>query len=168
MNASWEVETLKVNRTLSKFKDTNPNRQQYLHPDAPEGDWNDIALNPYFLNYYFGNWYTPLFGVGNGIVTYGDVNVDEDNKIIIFGKHYPFTDCTLEYISAPERNPDYQIETCMVEAVIAFIAWQEKLNTEQNFYNWYKVGRGSLPGKKRTLQDINQAIRENHGYKIKN
>lgn len=168
LNASNEVSTLKVNRSLTTLKDTNPNRTSYLNPDTPNMDFGDLVLNPYFLNYYFGNWYTPLFGLGNGLVEYGSVVVDEVNKLIILGPGYPFNDLMLEYISAPERNGDFMVETCMQEALIAFMAWHMKLDTEANFYLRYQEGRRMLPKKRFTLQTLNQAIRSNHGYKVKN
>lgn len=167
MNASNEISTLKVNRALTKLKDTSPNRQNYLTPDVPTINLGNIALNPFYLNYFFGNSYTPMYGLGNGLIQYGDINVDEKNNVIILGPSYPFDNVTLEYISSPEKDDDYMIETCLSEAVIAFIEWKFKLGTEQNFYARFKEGRRSLPGKRFSLQEANQAIRENHGFKMK-
>lgn len=167
LNASNEISTLKINRSLTKYKDNNPNRQDYLTPDVPTNNFWNIALNPFYLNYYFGNWYTPLFGLGNGLVQFADIVVDEKNNVIVLGPTYPFNDIMLEYISCPERDEDYMVETCLAEAVIAFIEWKFKLGTEQNFYARFKEGRRSLPGKRFTLQEANQAIRENAGYKLK-
>lgn len=167
MNASNEISTLKINRSLSKYKDNNPNRQNYLTPDVPTNNFWNIALNPFYLNYYFGNWYTPLFGLGNGLVQFSDINVDEKNNVIVLGPTYPFNDITLEYISSPEKDSDYMIETCLAEAIITFIRWKFKLATENEFYARFKEGRRSLPGKRFSLQEANQAIRENAGYKLK-
>lgn len=167
LNTSGEVSTLKLNRSLTTFKDTNPNRPSYLTPNTPDMDFGNLVLNPYYLNYYFGNWYTPLFGLGSGLVEYGEMNVDEKNNLIILGNGYPYNDLMLEYQSAPERNGDYMIETCMQEALIAFIAWRMKLDTEQNFYARYKECRAMLPKKMFTLHVLNEALRSNLGYKIK-
>ncbi len=167
LNASNEISTLKINRSLTKYKDTNPNRQDHLNPDVPTTNFWNIALNPFYLNYYFGNWYTPLYGLGNGLVQFSDIVVDEKNNVIVLGPSYPFNDIMLEYISSPEKDDDYMIETCLAEAVMAFIEWKFKLGTEQNFYARFKEGRRSLPGKRFTLQEANQAIRENAGYKLK-
>lgn len=168
LNASGEVSPLRVNKALTKLRDSNPNRLNYMTPDTPDLDFGNLVLNPYFLNYYFGNWYTPLFGLGNGLVQYGEIVVDEKNGVIVFGPNYNFSDVMLEYISSPQKNGDYQIETCMTEAVIAFLEWKNKLNTEANFYARFREGRRSLPNKRITLQEINEAIRHNSGFKLKN
>lgn len=167
LNGSNEVSTLRINKSLTKLKDTNPNRQNYLTPDVPTKDFGNIAMNPFYLNYYFGNWYTPLFGLGNGLIQFSGVNVDEKNNVIVLDPTYPFDSIVLEYISCPEKDDDYMIETCLAEAVIAFIEWKFKLNTEQNFYARFKEGRRSLPNKRFSLQEANQAIRESNGYKMK-
>jgi len=167
LNASNEVSTLKVNNALTKLKDTNLNRQDYLTPNVPTINFANIALNPFYLNYYFGNWYTPLFGLGSGLVQFSSISVDEKNNVIVLDPSYPFADLILEYISSPEKDGDYKIETCLAEAIIAFIEWKFKVGTEQNFYARFKEGRRSLPKKRFTLQEANQAIRENAGYKLK-
>ncbi len=165
LNGSSEVSTLRVNRSLTTLKDNNPNRLSYLTPDINDQDFSNFVLNPYYLNYYFGNWYTPLFGLGNGLVQYGECVVDEKNKVIILGPQYPFDDLLLEYISSPQRDDDYQVETVCQEAVIAFIAWKMRLATEVEFYTRLREARRML--KPVRLQDINQAIREQQGFKVK-
>jgi hypothetical protein len=165
LNASNELSTLKVNTALTKLKDSNPNRLTYLNPDAPDMDFGNLVLNPYFLNYYFGNWYTPLFGLGNGLVQYGSCVVDETNGLIVLGPGYPFNDLLLEYISSPEKNDDYMVLTVYQEAIIAFIEWKFKLNTETNYYN--RVLEGRRKDDPIRLQILNDVIRSQHGYKVK-
>lgn len=168
MNNNGEISALKINPQLSTFRDNNPQRLEDITPDVN----NVLGLSnlPYFVNYYGGNGYynAPLFGLGNGLIQYSECRVDEKNNVIVLPPSYPFPDIMLEYISCPEKNDDYQIETCLQEALIAFIAWKFKLNSEQNFYARFTEGRRSLPNKRVTLQELNQAIRQNHGYKIKN
>lgn len=168
MNNNNEISALKINNQLTTFRDNNPQRLQDLAQDVNNGI--GLADFPYFVNYYGGNGYytAPLFGLGNGLIQYSECRIDEKNGVIILPTDYPFPDLMLEYISCPERDEDYQIETCLVEAVIAFIEWKMKLNTEQNFYARFTEGRRSLPNKRVTLQELNQAIRQNSGYKIKN
>jgi hypothetical protein len=165
INASNEVSSLKVNTALSKLKDTNPNRVSYLNPDVQDMDFGNLVLNPYFLNYYFGNWYTPLFGLGNGLVQYGSVVVDEANGVIVLGPGYPFNDLLLEYISSPERNDDYMVLTCYQEAIIAFLEWKFKLGTETAYYN--RVMEGRRKDDPIRLQVLNDVIRSQSGYKVK-
>lgn len=167
LNASNEVVTLKINNALTTLKDNNPNRTSYLVPDVQDTNLANIVLNPNYLNYYFGNWYTPLFGLGNGMVNYGECTVDEKNNVIVMGPQYPFPDIIFEYISSPQNDQDYMVETCLQEAYIAFIRWKFKKGTEGEFYARFREGRRSLPNKRFTLQEANQAIRENLGYKVK-
>jgi hypothetical protein len=165
LNASGEVSTLKVNKALTKLKSSNPNREDYLNPDIPDQDFGNLSLNPYYLNYFFGNWYSPLFGLGNGLLQYGSCVVDETNGLIVLGPQYPFSDLMLEYISSPEKNDDYQILTCYQEAVIAFLEWKFKLGTETAYYN--RVMEGRRKDDPIRLQVINDVIRSQHGYKMK-
>lgn len=167
LTGAKEISTLKVNKAMTTLKDTNPNRLDYLNPDTNNPGFPDLALNPFFLNFYFGSWYSPLFGIGNGLIQHGECVVDEKNGVIVLSPHYCYPDLMLEYISSPQKNGDYQIETCLQEALIAFLEWKNKVNTELNFYARFREGRRSLPNKRITLQNINQSIRENHGFKLK-
>lgn len=170
MNNNGEISAIKINTELTTFRDNNPNRLSDLTPDVNNSWIGGLCNFPYFVNYYGGSGYytTPIFGLGNGLIQYSECRVDEKNGVIILPPIYPYPDIMIEYISAPQKDDDYQIETCLVEAVIAFIEWKMKLNTEANFYARFTEGRRSLPNKRVTLQQLNQAIRQNHGFKIKN
>lgn len=165
LNASNEVSTLKINKSFTNFRDNNPNRLSQLSPDIDQTDVASVAFNPYFINYYFNNWFTPLFGLGNGMVQFGECKVDEANGVIILAPDYSFPDLLLEYLSSPQRNNDYQIETVCQEAVISFIAWKMKLESETDYYARLREARRKLDPIR--LQVVNQAMRENHGYKLK-
>lgn len=165
INASGEVSPLKINKTLTRFKDSNPQRLSDIAPNVSDQDFSQFAISPYFFNYYFNNYYSPLFGIGNGLLQFGECTVDETNKLIMLSPSYPFSDVLLEYISSPKRNGDYQIETVCQEAVIAFIEWKLKLNSEQNYYARLTEARRKLDPVR--LQIANQVIRENMGYKLK-
>lgn len=168
MNASGEISTLKINDSLTTFKDNNPNRIAQIYPDIPTLDLNGVIINPFYLGYYFGNWYGPLFGLGNGLVQYGDIRIDEKNGLIVLSPQYPYNDIMLEYVNCPQKDEDYQVHTCLQEALIAFLEWKFKLGTEPAFYARFREGRRSLPKKRVTLQQLNQVIRETHGFKVKN
>ncbi len=165
INASGEVSVLKVNTSLTKFRDNNPNRLTLISPDIPDFDVATFWGSPFFYNYYFGSVYSPYFGIGNGLVTYGDCVVDEKNKIIVLDPTYCFGDVLLECIVSPQSNGDYQIQTVCQEAVIAFIAWKMKVGSEQDYYLRKIEARRRL--KPITLQEIQQAIRENQKYALK-
>lgn len=165
INASGEVSVLKVNTSLTKFRDNNPNRLTDITPNVPDFDAASFAGSPFFYNYYFGNSYSPYFGIGNGLITYGDCVVDEKNKIIVLEPNFQYPDVLVECIVSPQSNGDYQIQTVCQEAVIAFIAWKMKVGSEQDYYLRKVEARRRL--KPVTLQEINQAIRENQKYALK-
>ncbi len=72
-----------------------------------------------------------------------------------------------EYISSPQRNGDYMVETALQEAVIAFIEWKAKLGTYDMWIGAQINARRRLPGKKVTLQTLNQVLRESNGFKLR-
>lgn len=165
INASGEVSVLKINTSLTKWRDTNPNRLTAISPDIPDVDASSFFPSPFFYNYYFGSVYSPYFGIGNGLITNGDCVVDEKNKIIVMQPGYNFPDVLVECIVSPQSNGDYQIQTVCQESVIAFISWKMKIGSEQDYYSRKIEARRRL--KPVTLQDINQAIRENQKYALK-
>ncbi len=165
LNASGEVSTLKINTSLTKFRDDNPNRLTAISSDISDTDFSNLVLNPYFLNCYFGNYYAPLFGLGGGMVQYGECVVDETNHVIVLGPTYPFADVLLEYVSNPQQDEDYQIEVVLQEAVIAFLNWKTKTGNEADYYARLREGRRKI--KTVTLQEIQQGIRENQKYCLK-
>jgi hypothetical protein len=167
LNERNEISTLKINNGLTTYASNNPNRISKLTPDVTDGI-GALSSLPFYSNYSGNGMFTPMFGIGGGLIQYGECRVDERNNIIILPSDFEFTSILLEFISSPERNAeDYMVETCMVEAVIAFIEWKKKINTEQNYYARVIEGRRSLDGKKVTLQVINQVVREAHGMKLK-
>lgn len=165
INASGEVSFLKINNSFTKWRDNNPNRLTSISPDIPDYDVANYLQSPFFYNYYFGSVYSPYFGVGSGLITYGDVTVDEVNNVIVLSPTYGFPDILLECLVSPQKNEDYQIQTVCQEAVIAFIAWKFKLGSEQNYYGRLIEARRKL--KPITIQEIQQALRENQKYSLK-
>lgn len=160
-----KVSTLRISNSLTTFKDTNPNRLSQINGDINSG-FQTLTSLPYFLNYYFDGQYMPLFGVGGGLVQYGECRVDERNNVVVLAPDFQYDSIIFEYLSSPEMDGDYQILSSMKEAVIAFIAWKMKLNTRENFYAEAVEARRSMPKKKVTLQSINQVIRESTGFKL--
>lgn len=165
INSSGEVSFLKINNSLTKWRDNNPNRLANISPDIIDTDFSYTTLNPFFSNYYFGSMYTPLFGLGAGMVTWGDCTVDEVNNLIVLSPSYPYSDILVECLISPQQNEDYQIQIVCQESVIAFLNWKFKVGSEQDYYNRLIEARRKL--KPITLQEIQQAIRENQKYSLK-
>lgn len=161
-----QVSTLKINNALTTFRDNNPNRLSQLTPDVS----NSIPLlagYPYFLNFYNNGIYNNLFGVGGGLQQFGECRVDERNNVIVFPADFRYDSVILEYISSPEKDEDYMVETVLQEAIIAFIGWKMRVKPEESYYTEQIKARRRLPNKKFTLQTFNQVIRESTGQYLK-
>ncbi len=161
-----QINTLRINNALTTFRDNNPNRLEDLTPNI-NSSIGSLALVPFYSNYYYGGGVYQLFGVGNGVITYGDCKVDEKNRVIILSPDFKYDSIMLEFFSAPEKDVDYQVPTCLQEAIIAFIKWKLKLGSREEFYGAVTEGRRSLPKKKVELQTINQVVRESNGMKLR-
>ena len=166
LDENGQVNTLKVNNALTTFRDNNPNRLEDLTPDINNSIGN-LALVPYYSNFFWGGGSYQLFGYGGGLVTYGECRADDANRVIILDPNFRYDSIIVEYISAPEKDSDYQVLTCLQEAVIAFIKWKMKLGSRDEFYAACIEGRRCMPKKKFVLQTFQQIIRENNGMKLK-
>jgi hypothetical protein len=166
LNENGEVSTLKINNALTTYKDTNPNRLSKLTADIT--DAAPLLLgSPFYLNYYYNNTYAPLFGVGGGLIQYGECRVDDKNNLIILPPDFRFDSIILEYISSPEKNGDYQVPIIAQEAIIAFIKWKSKMGTRDEYYAEKTNTRRRMPKKKVSLQRINQVLRESEAQKLR-
>lgn len=159
--------TLKINRGLTKYADNSVNRISKIDDTQVNDSVGLLSSSPAFVNYFYNGTYAMLFGVGGGLIQHASCDVDEANKVIIFPPDFRYDSVLLEYIFSPQRDNDYQIQTCLQEAVIAFIKWKRKEGTAQEFYAMVIEGRRSLDKKKVTLQTINQVLRESDAMKLR-
>lgn len=166
LDANGQMVTLKINNGLTTFRDNNPNRLELLTPNINNTITALSGVN-LFLNYYYQNNYYNLFGLGNGLVQYGECRVDEANQVVVLDPRFKYDNIMFEYISSPMKNEDYMVETALQEAVIAFIEWKLKLAPRELYYAAATIARRRMPGKKVTLQTINQVIRESDGMKLR-
>lgn len=166
LNEKGEINTLKINNSLTTFRDVNPNRLEDLTPNINDGV-NIVPPNPYYANYYYGGNSYQLYGAKNGIITYGDCRIDALNKVIVLNMDFKYDSIMLEYLSSPMKDDDYQVPTCLQEAIIMFIRWKLKLAKDYEYYAELTKGRRRLPNKKVLLQSINQVIRESEGMKLR-
>lgn len=162
LTADGKVSTLKVNNSLTTFRDNNPNRLTNIVGEIG-GNW--LSPNGIYLNYFNGLGYVPLFGIGGGIVTYGDCRVDEKNNVIIFPPDFRYSNILLEYISCPQDNQGYEIDRRLREPIIAFCEWKLKLAPEKSFYDRAKEARREMFPI--SLQEVNQVLRENTKFCLK-
>lgn len=166
LNEKGETVTLKINNGLTKWRDLNSNRIELLTPDVNNSVTAMTGTNVY-LNYYFNGNYCNLFGVGNGLIQYGECRVDEENRVVVLNPDFRYDHIMFEYISAPKKQEDYIFPTALQEAVIAFIEWKLKIAPRELYYAAATVARRRMPGKKVTLQGINQVIRESQAMKLR-
>lgn len=162
-----QINTLKINNSLTTFRDNNPQRLQNLKPSDINDSIGALCNTPYFSNFYYGGTVYQLFGVGGGMVTYGDCRVDETNRIILLNTDFKYPAILLECISAPQKDNDYQVQTCLQEAIIAFIKWKLKLAPRQEFYAEMTAGRRRLNNKRVVLQSLSQVLRESESGKLR-
>jgi hypothetical protein len=166
LNENGETVTLKINNSLTKFRDNNPNRLDDITGDINNGV-GSVALVPYYANFYYNGDCYNLYGVGNGLITYGECRVDETNRVVILDPNFRFDSIMFEYLSSPQKDDDYQVPTNLQEAIIAFIKWKLKLASDKEYYGEVIKARRSLPNKKVILQNINQVIRESEAFKLR-
>lgn len=166
LNNNGEVSTLKINNGLTTFRDNNASRLTSITPDITNAI-PTLLGSPFFVNFYFNGFYNTLFGVGGGLLQYGECRVDSKNRIIVLAENFQYPHIILEYISSPEKDRDYHIQIELQEAVIAFIAWKFKLAPETDYYNRCIEARRRLPGKKVSWSTVNQVLRESTGFYLK-
>lgn len=166
MDSGGKVSTLKVNNALTTYKDANPDRLSRLTPDV-NNSLPLLANSPFFYNYGYNGVYQTLFGIGTGLVQYGECRVDEVNNLVILNPEFKYDSILLEYISSPQNDGDYEIPIVLQEALIAFLKWKYKMGSREEFYGAATEGRRSLPKKKVTLQDLAQVIRENDSQSLR-
>lgn len=166
LNNQGEVSTLKINNALTTYKDNNPNRLTKIAQADISDTFPFLLDNPFFLNYLYNGIYQPLFGVGGGLITYGDCRVDEENKLVVLNPQFRYDSIIFEYISSPQKNGDYQVPLAAQEAIISFIKWKSKTGTREEYIAEKINARRRMPKKKVNLQTINQVIRESNGMKL--
>lgn len=166
LNDNGEMVTLKINNALTRFRDNNPNRLDNISGDI-NNSIDSNAVVPIFSNFYYDGDCYDLYGVGNGMITYGDCRFDDVNRVVILNPDFRFDSIMLEYLSSPVKDDDYQVPTNLQEAVIMFIRWKLKRASAQEYYAEVIKARRSLPNKKVLLQSVNQVIRESEAFKLR-
>ena len=89
------------------------------------------------------------------------------NNVIILPHDFRYDHVILEYLSSPQKDSDYQIPISDQEALIAFIEWKLKYIPAQVYYGELKKARRRKPGKRVTMQNVNQVVREANGMKLR-
>lgn len=163
IDQNGQISTLKINQALTTLADLSPNRNATLNSPQIVSGINTLANAPVFLNYYNDGYSHNYYGIGGGLIQYGECRVNDKDRVVFMPSGFPYSSILFERISAPEMDPDFTVDLALQEAVIAFIAWKKKLGTAQEYYGEVLKARRRLNGKKITLQEINQVIRESSG-----
>lgn len=163
MDSGGKVSTLSINNALTTYADLSPDRLSKLNPDVND-NISLLTSAPFFLNYYYNGECNILYGVGSGLVQFGECRVDEKNRVVVLHPEFQYDSILFECICSPEKNGDYEVPTVLQEAIIAFILWKRKLGPEIDFYNRLTEARRSMPNKKVTLQEMAEVIRKDTGF----
>ena len=166
LDSHGKISTLKINNALTTWMDNNPNRLTKLDEVQVNDSIGALTAAPLYMNYYYNGNYANLYGVGGGLIQYGECRVDDKNNIIIFPPDFRYDSVLFEYISSPERDTDYKVELRFQEAIIAFIKWKFKQGDERSFYNAVTQGRRRGGKKKVILQQIAEVLRVDTGMKL--
>lgn len=166
LNNNGEISTLKINNALTTWKDLNPNRLVDLTPDITDS-LPTLIQSPFYLNYFYDGVYQPLFGVGGGLIQYGDIRVDDENRVVILQPDFKYAQILFECIYSPKKDGDYKVSLALQEVIIAFIKWKDKQGTYQEYIAAKFNARRRMPKKKVVLQHINQVIRESETQKLR-
>lgn len=175
-NSSGEIATLKVNESLTKYRDTVSSRLSDTASQTQAG--MNVANYPYWFGYWDED-YEHYFGSGSGLIQAGECRLDSQNNVIIFDPQFGYTSIVLEYISSPIIDDDFTIDFRCQEALISFLRWKdiqslpstrlvnisEKNMREKEYYSQKKLARKRL--KPFRLQVAEQYIREAATYGVK-
>ncbi len=164
LNSTGELITLRINNSLTTFKDDYPQRLSLLTADV-DSSIGTGSLTEAYLNYWNGIGYAPLYGIGKGIQNFGECRVDEKNNLIVLGTDFKYSEVIVEYISCPERDNDYKVDRRLREPLIAFIAWKFRLDTDTNYYARLTESRRMI--QPFNMQRFNQVIREQNKFCLK-
>ena len=160
MNSAGETVTLVVNNKLTKWADQSPNRLSLMVGDVQ--GYNPVS---FWVNYWDGYGYSPLYGVGYGVENFGEFTIDERNELIVLNPDFKYQYVLFEYICAPEKDYDYKIDRRLREAVIEFVMWKYQLSTREEFYAAYAESRRMIDPF--NIQTFNQVIREQNKFCLK-
>lgn len=166
LNNNGEISTLRINNALTTWKDLNPNRLVDLTPDITDS-LPTLIQSPFYLNYFYDGVYQPLFGVGGGLIQYGDYRVDDENRVVILQPDFKYSSILFECIYSPKKDGDYKVPLALQEAIISFIKWKAKLGAREEYISDKINARRRMPKKKVVLQHINQVIRESEAMKLR-
>lgn len=150
INEAGEIETLNINNALSNNKALSPNRLSEMGSDIPGGG---VSI---FDNFHYNGECCQL--VSSGIISAGECRVDDKARVVILSPDFAYDSILFEFIDCPEKNGDYEIPTCLQEAVIAFIKWKDNRGPRQEYYGAVTEGRRSLPKKRVILQSVAQLL----------
>lgn len=129
LNAMGEVATLKYNRTLTFYADSDTDRLS-KNTDSIGLDLNRIS-DLFYLNYFdysYGYGQINLFGIsGNEATKIGDFRIDDHCGIMILDNGFPMDYVIMEYLAAPSEEDGIKVPIQSYEALIAWLSWKDTI-----------------------------------------
>lgn len=125
LNGKGEVATLKYNKDLTLYADTQPNR---LSQNTDGTSINDGLISDlFYLNFIdngYGYYGVTLYGIsGNEAFSPGSFKIDPQCGLIILENCFDRDYIILEYLAVPDENAKIPVQA--QEALIAWIAWKD-------------------------------------------
>lgn len=137
INAKGEIATFKRNNAMSTLNGINPTNRVAGAPQG--GAVGFLGYNeryPYIYGNYFynGNYYN-LYGADSGSPTLGEYKVDDSQRLIFLNLHTHYPQIVLEYLSDgyDEGCDDFSVDVRAVQAVVAYIRWQNAIDQPKKF-----------------------------------
>ena len=126
LNGAGELIPLKYNETLTTFHDLQTTRV------ADTQSENFVNLysysSPVFFNFWNGESYFNMYGVGGNSLYGGGFKIDIHNGVILLDSSFGYDGLVLEYTASPQEGSEYFIPVQFRMAMIAWLSWQDIIN----------------------------------------
>ena len=126
-NSLGELVPLKYNDKLSVYHDTTTTRVADIAADTISSIYS--YTSPTFFNYWDGDTYGNLYGVAVNDIYGGGFKDDVRSGVILLDPSFGWDSVVLEYTASPQEGQDYYIPMQFREAIIAWLRWQNNVES---------------------------------------
>lgn len=126
LNGAGELIPLKYNEKLTTFHDLQTTR---VADTQSENFVNYYSYSsPVFFNFWNGESYYNMYGVGGSGLYGGGFKIDIHNGVILLDSSFGYDGLVLEYTASPQEGGEYFIPVQFRETMIAWLAWKDIAN----------------------------------------
>lgn len=103
------------------------------NPFQPNGTTGSYPQYTYWYNFWQQGTSFNLYGLPSGTATIGTYKIDIGANVILLNPEFQYPQVLLEYLSDGynENDEDYMIDSRCAEAMLAWIRWQSKVDTNK-------------------------------------